>query len=312
LKLTDITFGGINSDGLMRSVKAGRIAHAFLLSGPHGVGKKSCAALMARAILCTSDEPPCGVCPECKKLIAGLHPDLHIIEPDGRSVKIDQIRELRRKIAMKPFSAQRHIVIIHQADRMTTEAQNALLKSLEEPEGGTVFFLVTEQQGTMLQTIVSRCRPLRIFPLDVQSCAGVLIEKGIAPEKARALAGWAQGSVGRALEIDGDAGYAALRDKVIASLAALSGGRKEVAKAVSLLGDVSKLSANVLEIMEVTARDIMARENGGKPLADAGDIRLDGRALLIKIMEMRQMLAGNVSFSGALEKMYLELAGSIC
>ena len=294
----------------MRSVKAGRIAHAFLLSGPHGVGKKSCAALIAQAILCTSDEPPCGVCPECKKFIAGLHPDVHIIEPDGRSVKIDQIRELRKKIALKPFSGSRHIVIIHQADRMTTEAQNALLKSLEEPEGGTVFFLVTEQQGVMLQTIVSRCRPLRIFPLDTDRCAQGLVEKGVAPEKARLLAGWAQGAVGRALELDADAGYAALRDKVLASLEALSGGKAHVARAIAALGDVSKAAPGVLEIMEVTARDIMARENGGKPLTDAGRIKLDGRALLIKVMELRQMLAGNVSFSAALEKMYLELAGA--
>ncbi len=294
----------------MRSVKAGRIAHAFLLSGPHGVGKKSCAALMAQAILCTSEEPACGVCPECKKFLAGLHPDVHIIEPDGRSVKIDQIRDLRKQIALKPFSGSRHIVIIHQADRMTTEAQNALLKSLEEPEGGTVFFLVTEQQGTMLQTIVSRCRPLRIFPLDIKKCAAALAEKGILPEKAEKLAGWAQGSVGRALEIDADSAYPALRDKVLSSLSELSGGKASVAKAISVLGDVSKVSANVLEIMEVAARDCMARENGGEMLTDGGKLKLDGRALLIKVMEMRQMLAGNVSFSGALEKMYLEHAGA--
>jgi len=294
----------------MRSVKAGRIAHAFLLSGPHGVGKKSCAALMAQAILCTSEDIPCGTCPECKKFLAGLHPDVHIIEPDGSSVKIEQIRELRKQIALKPFSGSRHIVIIHKADRMTTAAQNALLKSLEEPEGGTVFFLVTEQYGTMLQTIVSRCRPLRIFPLPADKCAQALIEKGISPEKAEKLAGWAQGSVGRALEIDADAGYSQLREKVISSLAELSKGKASVAKAVSMLGDVSKASANVMEIMEVAARDCMARDNGVKQLTDAGSIRLDGRALLIKVMEMRQMLSGNVSFSGALEKMYLELANA--
>lgn len=291
----------------MRSVKAGRIAHAFLLSGPHGVGKKSCAALMAQAILCTSEDIPCGTCPECKKFLAGLHPDVHIIKPDGRSVKIDQVREVRRKIALKPFSAQRHIVIIHQADRMTTEAQNALLKSLEEPEGGTVFFLITEQQGSMLQTIVSRCRPLRIFPLNTEKCAQALAEKGVEPAKARLIAGWAQGCVGRGLEIDADQGYVQLRNKVIASLEALSGGRAEVARAVSILGDVSKVSGDVMEIMEVTARDIMARENGMRPATDTGSIRLDGRALLLKIMEMRQMLAGNVSFPNALEKMYLEI-----
>jgi len=294
----------------MRSVKAGRIAHAFLLSGPHGVGKKSCAQLLAQAILCISENAPCGECPQCRQVAEGVHPDVHVIEPDGRSVKIDQIRELRRQIALKPFSGGRHIVIIHQADRMTTEAQNALLKSLEEPEGGTVFFLVTEQQGSMLQTIISRCRPVRLFPLSVEKCAEVLVGRGIEPGHARELAGWAQGSVGRAIEIDADGSYPALRKKVMESLDALGGGKAGVPKAVAVLGDVSKAAKNVLEIMEVAARDRMAAENGGEALTDAGKLHLDGRALLIGIMEMRRMLDGNVSFSGALEKMYLELAGA--
>ena len=294
----------------MRSVKAGRIAHAFLLSGPHGVGKKSCAQLLAQAILCISENAPCGECPQCRQVAEGVHPDVHVIEPDGRSVKIDQIRELRRQIALKPFSGGRHIVIIHQADRMTTEAQNALLKSLEEPEGGTVFFLVTEQQGSMLQTIVSRCRPVRLFPLSGGACARALEDRGMAPERAARLARWAQGSVGRALEIDADGGYEALRDKVVASLAALSGGRHAVARAVSALGDVSKVSAAVLEIMEVVAREIMMAGNGYAAEADLSGIKLDGRALLLGVMEMRRMQAGNVSFSNALEKMYLELASA--
>lgn len=292
----------------MRSVKAGRIAHAFLLTGPHGVGKKSCADLIARAILCQSEEPPCGECPECKKYLAGSHPDVHIVSGEGRSISVDEIRTLREKLALRPFGGGRHIAIIRQADKLTAQAQNALLKTLEEPAGDTVFFLITDQPGAMLQTIVSRCRPLRLFPLSVEKCAQALVENGIPHERARELAGWAQGSVGRALEIAGDENYPALRGKVLASLEALSAGRGEVARAVSLIGDASKSAQNVLEIMEVAARDRMAVENGGTPMTDAARIWLDGRALLLGVMEMRRMLAGNVSFSGALEKMYLELA----
>lgn len=292
----------------MRSVKAGRIAHAFLLTGPHGVGKKSCADLIARAILCQSDEPPCGECPECKMYLAGSHPDVHIVAAEGRSISVDEIRTLREKLALRPFGGGRHIVIIRDADRLTAQAQNALLKTLEEPAGDTVFFLITDQPGAMLQTIVSRCRPLRLFPLNMEKCAQALVEKGVPAERARELAGWAQGSVGRALEMAGDEKYPELRGKVLASLEALSAGRGEVARAVSLLGDVSKSAQNVLEIIEVAARDRMAAENGGAPMTDAARIRLDGRALLLGVMEMRRMLAANVSFSGALEKMYLELA----
>lgn len=294
----------------MRSVKAGRIAHAFLLTGPHGVGKKSCADLIARAILCQSEEPPCGECPECKKYLAGSHPDVHIVAGEGRSISVDEIRTLREKLALRPFGGGRHIAIIRQADKLTAQAQNALLKTLEEPAGDTVFFLITDQPGALLQTIVSRCRPLRLFPLSAEKCAQALVENGILIERARELAGWAQGSVGRALEIAGDESYPALRGRALASLEALSAGRGEVARAISLIGDASKSAQNVLEIMEVAARDRMAAENGGVPMTDAARIRLSGRALLLGVMEMRRMLAGNVSFSGALEKMYLELAAA--
>lgn len=308
MKLRDVTFGGISADGLMRSVKAGRIAHAFLLTGPHGVGKKSCADLIARAILCQSDDPPCGECPECKKYLAGSHPDVHVVTCEGRSIYVDDIRALREKLALKPFSGVRHIAIIRQADRLTPQAQNALLKTLEEPTGDTVFFMITDQPGVLLPTVVSRCRPLRLFPLSMEKCAQALVENGISEKNARELAGWAQGSVGRALEIAADDGYPALRGKVLASLEALSEGRSEVARAISLLGDVSKNARNVLEIMEVAARDRMAAENGGTPMTDSARIQLDGRALLMGVMEIRRMLAQSVSFSGALEKMYLELA----
>ena len=291
----------------MRSVKAGRIAHAFLLTGPHGVGKKSCAELMAQAILCTSDEIPCGECPECKKFLAGMHPDVHIVETEGRSISVDEIRTLREKLALRPFGGGRHIAMIRQAEKMTPQAQNALLKTLEEPQGDTVFFLITDQPGVMLQTITSRCRPLRLFPLSTEKCARVLEDRGIEPARANMLAQWAQGSVGRALEINADEGYSALRGKVIDSLKELSKGRSGVVKAVSLVSEASKEAQNVLEIMEVAARSMMLRDNGGDAMGDAAGIKLDGRALLLGIMEMRRMLAANVSFSGAIEKMYLAL-----
>lgn len=292
----------------MRSVKAGRIAHAFLLTGPHGVGKKSCADLIARAILCRAEEPPCGECPDCKKYLAGSHPDVHVVACEGRSIYVDEIRTLREKLALRPFGGGRHIAIIQQADKLTVQAQNALLKTLEEPAGDTVFFLITDQPGAMLQTMVSRCRQLRLFPLSVEKCAQALMQKGVPNERARELAGWAQGSVGRALEIAEDESYPALRGKVVASLEALSAGRGEVARALSLIGDASKNAQTVLEIMEVAARDRMAVENGGAPMTDVARIRLDGRALLLGVMEMRRMLAKNVSFSNALEKLYLETA----
>ena len=297
----------------MRSVKAGRIAHAFLLSGPHGTGKRTCANYLTQTILCASPQAPCGQCPACKKVLAGLHPDVHVVGEEEKSISVDTIRALRDQLALRPFEADRHIALIPRADRMTAQAQNALLKTLEEPAGGNVFFLLTDQPGAMLPTIVSRCRRLRFSPVSVEACAEILAEKGVEPGRARLAAACAQGAVGRALEIAGDEDYLPLREKAFSSLKALSGGKAGVARAISFLGEGKSAAARApewLEILEVVARDLMARENGGTPYGDTGDLKLDGRALLLGVMETRKLAASNVSFLAALEKMYLALTGS--
>ena len=306
-------FGVKIPDGLMRSVKAGRIAHAFLLSGPHGTGKRTCANYLTQTILCASPQAPCGQCPACKKVLAGLHPDVHVVGEEEKSISVDTIRALRDQLALRPFEADRHIALIPRADRMTAQAQNALLKTLEEPAGGNVFFLLTDQPGAMLPTIVSRCRRLRFSPVSVDACAEILAEKGVEPGRARLAAACAQGAVGRALEIAGDEDYLPLREKALSSLKALSGGKAGVARAISFLGEGKSAAARApewLEILEVVARDLMARENGGTPYGDTGDLKLDGRALLLGVMETRKLAASNVSFLAALEKMYLALTGS--
>ena len=297
----------------MRSVKAGRIAHAFLLSGPHGTGKRTCANYLTQTILCASPQAPCGQCPACKKVLAGLHPDVHVVGEEEKSISVDTIRALRDQLALRPFEADRHIALILRADRMTAQAQNALLKTLEEPAGGNVFFLLTDQPGAMLPTIVSRCRRLRFSPVSVEACAEILAEKGVEPGRARLAAACAQGAVGRALEIAGDEDYLPLREKALSSLKALPGGKAGVARAISFLGEGKSAAARApewLEILEVVARDLMARENGGTPYGDTGDLKLDGRALLLGVMETRKLAASNVSFLAALEKMYLALTGS--
>ena len=236
-------FGVKIPDGLMRSVKAGRIAHAFLLSGPHGTGKRTCANYLTQTILCASPQAPCGQCPACKKVLAGLHPDVHVVGEEEKSISVDTIRALRDQLALRPFEADRHIALIPRADRMTAQAQNALLKTLEEPAGGNVFFLLTDQPGAMLPTIVSRCRRLRFSPVSVEACAEILAEKGVEPGRARLAAACAQGAVGRALEIAGDEDYLPLREKALSSLKALSGGKAGVARAISFLGEGKSAAA---------------------------------------------------------------------
>ena len=139
------------------------IAHAYIIEGDHLSGKKGFALRFARGLLCP--EKPgigCGVCPVCRRVAAGSYEDLHMLSMDERSVKNEAIAELQEELKNKPQRvAGRHIVIIEDADSMTARAQNRLLKTLEEPQPGTVIMLLSENRENLLPTIRSRCQILR-------------------------------------------------------------------------------------------------------------------------------------------------------
>lgn len=314
MKLSEFAGYGDKMEQLMRSVQAGRIVHALLLVGPHGSGKRTMARLLAQATVCTGAGKPCGVCPACKRFENGSHPDVHVIRPEKKSIGVDEVRALIDALALRPYEGVRHIAIIEQAEKLTPAAQNALLKTLESPSGEAMFFLITDAPGALLSTIVSRCQTMRFSDLSVEDCAQVLVKRGVDPARAAELAGLAQGSVGRALEIEGDGEFRALREKVLQSLAALS-DRASVAGAAAPLEEDKGGEAQMLDIMELWARDLMALQSGATPY-QAGEAdrlrrsKLDGRALLKGVVLARMQLAGNVAWANALENMYFTLTDS--
>lgn len=311
MKLSEFAGYGDKMLQLMRSVQAGRIVHALLLAGPRGSGKRTVAGLMAQALVCAGSPKPCGACPACKRFLAGAHPDVKIVRPEKKTIGVDRIRDLIDALALRPYEGGRHIAIIEQADRMTPAAQNALLKTLENPTGDVMFFLITDAPGALLPTVVSRCQTVRFSDLSVEDCARVLAARGIDPERAARLAGMAQGSVGRALEIDGDADWMALRERVMASLEALK-DPASVAAAALPLEEEKGGEAAVLDVMELWARDLMAVQSGAEPYQAADRPRLqrcrvDGRALLDGVIRARKQLGGNVAWPNALESLYFQL-----
>ena len=188
---------------LQHTVASDRIAGAYLFVGPVGVGKETVARYFAQLIFCQQDaQPPtvCGTCLACRKVDSGNHPDLQFIRPEGSLLKIGQIRELQKQIIYEPLEASRKVYILTDVERMTEEAENCLLKTLEEPPASSVLILLTSNIRVLLPTTRSRCQILQFHPMLTQELAETLMEKfSVAPEQATTLAITADGAIGKAL-----------------------------------------------------------------------------------------------------------------
>lgn len=210
--------------GLAAAVRAGRAAGSLLLTGPEGVGRRTLAKELAKALGCQRlDEAgasfPCGACGHCGRVERGTSGDYVVVEPPGQSIGIEQVQGLLEELALAPVEARVRTFVIAPADVMTEDAQNALLKGLEEPPARALLVLVAGSEDDLLPTIVSRCRLVRLGPLPEPRVLEVLERAGLDPADARERARWAAGSPGRALSDEAQA-VARLASDAVAAFAA--------------------------------------------------------------------------------------------
>ncbi|MDE0552600.1 MAG: DNA polymerase III subunit delta' [Candidatus Poribacteria bacterium] len=188
---------------LQRTVASNRIAGAYLFVGPIGVGKETVAHYFAQLIFCQQHaQPPtvCGTCLACRKVNSGNHPDLQFIRPEGSLLRIGQIRELQKQIIYEPLEASRKVYILTDVERMNAEAENCLLKTLEEPPAASVLILLTSNIQVLLPTTRSRCQILQFHPMPTQELVAVLTDRfSVAPDQATPLAIAAGGAIGKAI-----------------------------------------------------------------------------------------------------------------
>ncbi|MGH2734259.1 MAG: DNA polymerase III subunit delta' [Actinomycetota bacterium] len=185
------------SQSVRRQIASPEVPHAWLLLGPSGSGKRSAAMAMAAA-LCCEVEPGrgCGECSSCSRIARGRHPDVHHIAPEGPIIPVDLIRDsVIPEAARSPFESRRKVFIIEESERMNPFAQNALLKTLEEPQPDTVFVLISDREEELLDTIRSRCRVVRLDAVPEQQVIELLVKEGASEETATLAARLSDGDV---------------------------------------------------------------------------------------------------------------------
>ncbi len=208
---------------LQSALRNDRLSHAYLFIGPEGVGKRLTAKTLAKALNCQrGDIDPCDECRNCIRIDLDEYPDVRIIEPVGTSIKIEEMREIRRVASLKPLEGKKKVYIIIEASALTQPAANSLLKTLEEPQGETLFILTTSNIHGLLPTIVSRCQLVRFKPLSPKVIEDFLIKKGgIAKDEAYMASNLSEGSLGKGTRIVGSL-WKELRKRAIDSIAKIS------------------------------------------------------------------------------------------
>ena len=200
---------------LIEALKNDQVSHSYLFVGNSGIGKKMIAKEFAKGILCLDEENKyCDNCKSCLEFDSNNNPDFSIIEPDGNVLKIDQIREMQKKVQEKPIISKRKVYIINNADKMKSEAQNALLKTLEEPPEFVTIILVGENENAFLATIKSRCMILHFNSISNQDMEKYL-KNNYNIDVTENMLDVFHGSIGKAIELkDKQEGYKVIESAI--------------------------------------------------------------------------------------------------
>jgi DNA polymerase-3 subunit delta' len=264
-------------DHLGRALRHGRMRHAYLLTGPRQIGKTTLARALAAALNCTGDNPPCGECRACRLTLKGAHPDLTIVqaEQDEGPIKIGQVRELQQTLALRPYEARYRVAILRRFDAARPTAQDALLKTLEEPSPHTVLILTADAPDRLLPTIISRCQPLNLRPLPVNTVREALEWQFDAPQDvARTLAQLSGGRIGWAINALQDTTEIDRRNEGLeALLAVLGDSRRARFKLAEQLGKQKDELYVLLDTWQVFWRDVLLAASGSRALLTNEDYR---------------------------------------
>ncbi len=262
---------------LSSAIADGQLAQSHLFVGPPAIGKAALAQATARAVL-GHDE-------RTRRLIdQNKHPDLTLVQPDGDSIKVEQVRELLRALTLAPVESRRRVAIIDQAHLMTDSGKNAILKTLEEPNPSVVMILIAPSVDAVLPTISSRCQVLNLRPAPITDIEQALIERGLGSERAEFIARLSRGRVGWALRAIDDESLLEVRRQRLDDLQALLGGNRTARFAFA-----EKLARADAEVIDATLEEwlLLWRDVTRVAAGDAIEriLNVDRREVIVALAE---------------------------
>ncbi|NLK88237.1 MAG: DNA polymerase III subunit [Clostridiaceae bacterium] len=252
---------------LERSLSEGRIGHAYIFSGPAGIGKKTIARIFAGLLLCDAPQNAsvCGSCRPCLMMENGSNPDYHSIICEELSIGVDLIREIQSDVVLKPMYSKRKVYIVEEAEKMTEQAQNCLLKTFEEPPGYVVVILLTTNYDKLLETVRSRAQHIKFGKYTREQVCQVLMDRYGSDDGTLGLAAdYSDGNIGTALELAGFGEFSKLRDQMLELLPRVAHGETKSILDFSSFMDNNKYNADMLfDIMLLYYRDLLVMSETG-------------------------------------------------
>lgn len=248
---------------LQTAIKTGNLSHAYIINGEYGSGRQTIASALTKTIQCqskTDDTDACGVCTSCKQAESHNHPDIKYITHDKTSISVNDIREqLNNDISIKPYSSEYKIYIIPDANKMTEQAQNALLKTIEEPPVYAIIILLTENCDSLLPTIRSRCVTLTMNPIEKDKICTYLENKfQLEPEQAQIAANYCQGNIGKAIRFASSSDFIEMKNQVLKLLKNLDS--MDIASIIDTIKEFSTHKNDIndyLDLMLLWYRDVL-------------------------------------------------------
>jgi DNA polymerase III subunit delta' len=310
---------------ITNSIKKERISHAYLINGERGTGKEEIATILAKFLFCMelNGIEPCNQCVNCKRIESGNHPDVHWIEPEGKSIKKEQVENLQKEFTYSGLESNQKVYVIKDADTLTVNASNRILKFLEEPTRQTTAIMLTENSQAILPTIRSRCQIIDLKPLNPVTFQNKLLENGV-PKQEAILFSALTNNLQEAIEWSNDEWFAEARKLVIQLVEMFSTKREDVylfihSHLIPLLKE-RKDQEKMLDLLLLAFKDILYYHisNESKPtFYQSTDVLLEKAAMtfseeqimdvLNAILKAKRKLKQNVQPTLVFEQLVLQI-----